>query len=638
MNNYIELNNISDIERIIEYCNITNIVSFYILTHNKVDYISITFQIGNGYIIEIAKLNKDIINILNNGIFENVNVIKYSWDIKKSMIFMSNIGFKFNGIFNDGLIIQYLLNLNLDDSNINAVFDLLLNKKIGEDIYLYSDYILRICIIIYNNLYKHKSIYNIYRNLYCPFVYTIFNIQKNGMLINKGKLSFYLNDIKKELKLIEDNLNNFKQVKRFETKKINELKENKIKELKDRINKTDSEEVVNILHKELNEYKTGVKYFEYKINYNSNEQLIDLLYGKYGFMYLPVKVNGKEVINCKNEILNLIDDEYGFIKLLIEYKKLNLIYKTYLSSINEKMDIYGYIHSEFKQNGTETGRLSSVNPNLQNIPKNGVWAKRARELFIAPKGYKFMQCDLSQIELRVIAYLSEDERMVMSYAKGEDLHNLTAMNTLGINELEWWALSIKERNEKRDAAKSINFGFLYGMGVDTFRQYARKNFNIEFSEKECINIRNNFFNLYSGLKEFYDKFIYYCRHKGYVETLFGHRRIIKELNAEDRDKLKQAERKCINTVIQGTAGEYNIFATCLLSKLIGDDAIIINSIHDSVLLYVKEDKIKEIADKVIFCYENPPLSKYFKFNFEPVGMKVNIEVGDNWDNLIEYKI
>jgi len=274
----------------------------------------------------------------------------------------------------------------------------------------------------------------------------------------------------------------------------------------------------------------------------------------------------------------------------------------------------GKIHPRFHQLGTETGRMSCSEPNLQNIPIRGEIGKEIRKCFSAQEGYKFLSGDYSQMELRITASLSGDKKMIELFKKGEDIHTLTASQIFNVSKEK-----VTER--MREMAKTLNFGILYGMGPKSFSE------RTEVSLEEAKEFIKKYFQNFKEIAKFAEGLIKKARKKKYAETFFGRKRFLPEINSIDPKIRAQAERIAINMPIQGTAADICKMAMVELGEkgIINKDCKLILQIHDELLFEVREDKIKETIGKIKKIMENVIKLK--------VPLKVDIKVGSNWGEL-----
>lgn len=288
------------------------------------------------------------------------------------------------------------------------------------------------------------------------------------------------------------------------------------------------------------------------------------------------------------------------------------------------------LYSTFRLAGTATGRLSSGGAegssgiNLQQIPRD----TRYKRLIQARPGYTLAELDYSQIELRVAACLSGDPRMLDIYQTGGDIHTATAGAVTGKSFVD---------KSDRTKAKAVNFGFLYGMGVASFRDYARDSYGVDLTEDEAAEYRKRFFELYEGLPEWHRRTKEAATRNGYVETLFGRVRYLDGITYWSGSRKEAALRQAVNTSVQSVASDMMILALGLINRLIVNsdkyDAKIIATVHDSVLLEINRDGAEETARKAKYIMEHLPL-KHFGVTMD-VPIEAGLAVGDRWGEMEE---
>ena len=289
------------------------------------------------------------------------------------------------------------------------------------------------------------------------------------------------------------------------------------------------------------------------------------------------------------------------------------------------------LYSTFRLAGTATGRLSSggaegaAGINLQQIPRDPQY----KRLIQARPGYTLAELDYSQIELRVAAHLSGDSRMLDIYRTGGDIHTTTAKAVTGKQLIG---------KSDRTKAKAVNFGFLYGMGVASFRDYARDSYGVELTEDEAADYRERFFELYSGLPKWHKRVKEEALRNGYVETLFGRIRYLDGIRYWSGSRKGAALRQAVNTSVQSVASDMMILALGLIDRLIVNsdkyDAKIIATVHDSVLLEINKDGAEETARKAKYIMEHLPL-KHFEVTMD-VPIEAGLAMGTRWGEMEEF--
>lgn len=324
----------------------------------------------------------------------------------------------------------------------------------------------------------------------------------------------------------------------------------------------------------------------------------------------------KTGFSTAEEELIKLKDLHPIIPYLQDYRELTKLETTYLSALPKIINTKtGKIHTHFNQAVTATGRLSSNDPNLQNIPARTEEGRKIREAFVAEKGFKLLGLDYSQIELRLAAHMSQDKNMIKAFNDGEDIHAATAAK---INDIPLEKVSKQQRRE----AKATNFGILYGQGPHGLSQAAGINF---FNAKEFIK---KYFASYPGIKKMVDHFIKEAEKNNYAITLFGRKRPLPDINSSLPMVKKAAERMAINTPIQGTAADLIKLAMIKIGDLIepkSDEIHLLLQVHDELIFEVKEEKLDYYAKKIKKVMEEIMKLK--------VPIVVDVSWGKNWGEL-----
>ncbi len=322
-----------------------------------------------------------------------------------------------------------------------------------------------------------------------------------------------------------------------------------------------------------------------KFNINSTQQLGTILFEK---LKLTTSKKTKKGYSTDVDTLEKIKREHPIVEKILEYRSLMKLNSTYVEGIlpyvNPKT---GRIHSYFHQTVTATGRISSTEPNLQNIPTRFELGKRLRKVFKPKEGYIFIDADYSQIELRILAHISQDEQMLQAFKDGEDIHRQAASKVLGI--------PIEEvTKEQRSAAKAVNFGIVYGISDFGLAE------QLGISRKQAKQYIDQYLEKYSGIQTFMNEIVEKAKEQGYVETLFHRRRYLPELKSNNYMVRQFGARAAMNTPIQGTAADIMKLAMVNLNQKLKEtnlDAQIILQVHDELILEVKieeKEKAKEI--------------------------------------------
>ena len=349
-----------------------------------------------------------------------------------------------------------------------------------------------------------------------------------------------------------------------------------------------------------------------EFNLASTKQLQEILFEKLG---LPVKKKTpKGAPSTNEEVLEELAQEGHIVpKLLIEHRGLSKLKSTYTDKLPQMINPKtGRVHTSYHQAVTATGRLSSSDPNLQNIPIRNEEGRRIRQAFIAREGYKIVAADYSQIELRIMAHLAHDEGMLKAFAEGKDIHRSTAAEIFGV--------SLEEvTNEQRRNAKAINFGLIYGMS-----EFGLSN-QLGISRQEARSHMDAYFNRYPNVLQFMTDIKTKAAEQGYVETLLGRRLYLPEIKSSNGMRRKAAERVAINAPMQGTAADIIKVAMIGIDKMIfGDEDIkMIMQVHDELVFEVKAERVDHYSQLI-----KAEMEKAIKLH---VPLIADVGVGDNWD-------
>lgn len=402
----------------------------------------------------------------------------------------------------------------------------------------------------------------IYRHIEMPSSNVLFSIERNGVLIDRDMLNIQSNEI--GLKLV--------------------ALENKAYEL------------------------AGQPF-----NLASPKQLQEILFGKLGIK--PTKKTPSGAPSTDEDVLQELALDYPLPKVLLEYRGLAKLKSTYTDKLPRMINpSTGRVHTSYNQAVAITGRLASSDPNLQNIPVRSAEGRRIREAFIAPVGSHIVSADYSQIELRIMAHLSQDEGMLQAFANNEDIHRATAAEVFGV---EREAVD----NEQRRYAKVINFGLIYGMSAFGLAQ----NLNIERSA--AANYIERYFSRYPGVRKYMENTREIAKQKGYVETYFGRRLWVPEINSANGMKRAGAERAAINAPMQGTAADLIKLAMIAVDKWLKDEKLatkLIMQVHDELVLEVPNNELELVKTQL-------PLLMQHVAKLD-VPLLAEVGVGNNWES------
>lgn len=346
-------------------------------------------------------------------------------------------------------------------------------------------------------------------------------------------------------------------------------------------------------------------------NLKSPKQLGVLLFEKLG---LPVIKKTKTGYSTDVSVLEQLEGEHPLIKTILEHRKLTKLHSTYLEGLRPLINpVTGRIHTHFQQTVTATGRLSSTDPNLQNIPVRTEIGKRIREIFIPGEGYDWlMACDYSQVELRVLAHMAQDKLLLESFLHGQDVHARTAAEVFGVPLAEVDSMM-------RTRAKAVNFGIVYGISDFGLAK------QLDISRGEAADYIKSYFARYTGVKQYMDDTVKHARQQGYVATMFGRRRYLPDIRHSNFNLRSFAERTAINTPIQGTAADIIKIAMLNVEQALAEAGVksrILLQVHDELVLEVVEAERELVAGLVKKAMEAAAVLS--------VPLTADVAWGKNW--------
>ena len=531
-----------------------NIISLYIdLDNNNYHNANILgFAIYNNSISSYIPYTKDTdLSFLNKKI--------YTYDYKRLYVSLKKNNLTIPTCLFDTMIGAYLVNYNIKD-DISY-----LAKQMGYEI---------------DNSSKENSEID-----KAKFVYDTYNTLMD-MMQKENVMTLY-NDIE------------FPLVTVLAKMEMNGIKVEKevLFEMKDEILKR-IEEVSQIIYN-----MAGVEF-----NISSPKQLGDILFEKLG---LPHAKKNKTGYSTDISVLEKLRD-YPIVEYIIEYRTLYKLYTTYIEGILNSISSDGKIHTIYTQTVARTGRLSSIEPNLQNIPIRYELGRLIRKAFVPLDNSILMSCDYSQIELRVFAHLSKVPELVMAFVNDMDIHTKTAMDIFHVKEEE-------VTKDMRRKAKAVNFGILYGISSYGLSE------DLNIKPKEAKEFINKYFETYPGVKEYMDKEIEEAKKNGYVKTIMNRKRIIEELHSSNHVVRSMGERMALNTPIQGSSADILKMAMIKIDKYFEDNNIkstMLLQVHDELIFNVIKEEEEEVRKIVSNIMEN-----IIKLD---VPLKVSIEEGNNW--------
>lgn len=554
-----------------------NNISYYLNICDK-EYFSKTLTIDKDILaifyddnIYIVLLTDETFKLKVLRLFSNSKPLKYGYNIKQDIRYLFDLGIDdINNFKYDIMIAYYLMNssknnylasnilgelfgINFKEDELKVIqislFEDVLNKN-NKSSYLNDTQIYNLNmylkgIYISNDIVIKKleelEMLKLFNEIEMPLTQTLANMEHVGMYIDLNKLNEF--DI-----VISGKLNNLE----------------------------------NTIHEE-----SGVDF-----NINSPKQLGEVLFEK---LNLPVVKKTKTGYSTDKEVLEELEDRHKIIPMLLEYRQLAKIKSTYVDSLRDKIALDGRIHTIFMQTVASTGRLSSTEPNLQNIPIKLEMGSKIRSFFVGENDNLLIDSDYSQIELRVLADMSNDTTMINAFNIGEDIHKVTASQVfdVSLNEVT---------HEMRSKAKAVNFGIVYGISDFGLAK------NTGSSRNEASVYIDNYLNKYSGVKSFMDSTIKEAKIKGYVTTMYGRRRYVNEITSSNKNIVKFGERIAMNTPVQGSAADiikvamndiyFKLKSSNLKSKLIMQvhDELIIetNNSEKDIVMNIMKDSMENV--------------------------------------------
>ena len=518
-------------------------------------------------------------------VLENPEIKKIAQNAKFDYSILANYGIKVSGIAFDTMLESYVLN-STERHDMDSMANRYLNHKTitydeltkvdkkkvtidaievekttqyaAED----ADITLQLHEKLWPELEKDQELTKLFTDIEMPLAIVLAEMERTGVLVDAKQLNDYSNELAKQLIEIEAQLQSL----------------------------------------------AGEKF-----NPASPKQIQAILFDKHN---LPVlKKTPKGDPSTSEEVLSELANEYELPRMILFYRGLAKLKNTYTDKLPLMISPIDHrIHTNYNQIGTITGRLSSNDPNLQNIPVRNEEGRRIRQAFIAPKGCKIISADYSQIELRIMAHLSQDESLLNAFAHDKDIHRVTAGEILGKAESE-------VTNEERRRAKAVNFGLIYGMSAFGLSK------QINIPRKEAQFYIDRYFERYPGVQQYMEQTRQLAAEQGYVETLSGRRLYLPKIRSTNGIEKRGAERAAINAPMQGTAADIIKTAMIKMSEWIknqsADNIKMVMQVHDELVFEVKDAFVEQYCTEIKKIMEN-----CYQLS---VPLKVDVGIGNNWD-------
>jgi DNA polymerase I len=374
---------------------------------------------------------------------------------------------------------------------------------------------------------------------------------------------------------------------------------------------------LDILKKEIIEM-AGVEF-----NVSSPKQLGEVLFEKMGLKAKNQKKTAGGAFSTKESELEKMKDLHPIIGKILEYREFDKLLGTYIDTIPKLLDEKDRLHTTLLQAGTTTGRMASQNPNIQNIPMRSELGKNIRRAFIAEPGFKIVSFDYSQIELRIAAFLSQDEKLLEIFRRGTDVHKAVASQVFKVDESD-------VTKEMRGKAKTINFGILFGMGVTALQT------NLKCTRAEAQQFLNDYFATFTGLAQYLDRVKSEAGRNAYTTTYFGRRRYFEGLKSKIPYIVAMAERMAINAPIQGTEADIIKLAMVNIYKWIKSEGLendvrMLLQVHDELVFEIKDDLVEKVVPKIKESMEGVEIPE----DKDKIVAVAEAEAGENWLEMVE---
>ena len=531
-----------------------------------------------------TQLNREIVLEKLRPLLENPNKHKVGQNLKYDYHVLANHGITLQGISDDTMLASYVLD-STGKHNLDFLAQKYLNLKTisyeevagkGAKQLNFSEIAIEtaahyaaedadVCVRLHHalqaKLQAQVELLNLYNTLEMPLLSVLARLERNGVLIDDNLL-------------IHQSMELSQQMMSLEQKAHDEAGHN--------------------------------------FNLNSPKQIQTILYEQ---LQIPViKRTPKGQPSTDESVLQELAEEYALPKLIIEHRSLSKLKSTYTDKLPEQINVKtGRVHTSYHQAVTATGRLSSSEPNLQNIPIRSPEGRKIRQAFIAPEGYKIVAADYSQIELRIMAHLASDERLISAFSQGEDIHRATAAEVFNVPLSD-------VTTDLRRKAKAVNFGLIYGMSAFGLAK------QLDVSRSDAQTYINAYFARYPGVKKYMDDTRILAKEQGYVETLFGRRLYLPEIDSRNAALRQYAERTAINAPMQGTAADIIKRAMLTVDEwlLRGEiDAKMIMQVHDELVFEINAQDVDVAVEKI-----KSLMSGAAELT---VPLIVDVGVGNNWD-------
>lgn len=690
----------NDIRKLIECCKNTGYCCFDYETNAQPLYmksfkptlLSISFQAGSGVAIpldhfEISKYDiefnwREVLKVIGKELFQNLKIVKLAWNLKFDDQINKKFGIQCRGTCLDGMLAKYLLN----EERPNGLKDMVrrylpefgdYEKEDGFDKLPWDqkplgrlskygcmdvDCTLRLTLFFESKLIE-KNLYHILRNMYMPASRLLTDVEAAGLYLDKDFNQQLLSEYKPKIDQALETIMNLKKVKKFQAHYTKTRVDDYINSIQAEIDELDEnnpkdQRKISTRQTKIANIRAGV--FTTKkeldlirpINLNSNTDLPNLMYSEEGFGFPVVAYTKKDnrdtdkpstaedtLIELRLQIKNPDSPKAIFLDKLLELRGLEKMYKTYIEGWSEKVQDDNCLHGHFLLNGTTSGRLSSAEPNIQQIPKTSVDPNIKKQL-VAKPGTLYLVMDFSQAELRIMAHLSGDETYLKAFKEGQDPHLAIAAKKYDFPYEEANKIYEDENHPdyktwkvRRKQAKQIAFGLIYGIQAKLLSvKLSDPKAGLIVTPEEAKTMQDEFFEEHPRIRKFMatqEKLLY---KQGYIKSLFGTKRRLPGIYSENNQDVAYAVRLAVNFPCQSSASYLTLFGSILnywdMKRGLFPDMQEVCTVHDAVYYNTNPDYINVYTIfKMWDTFRNPKTKKYFGFQINDVDMSMDFEIG-----------
>lgn len=691
--NYYIAKSLEDVKEVIKSCHVTGYCCFDYETNGKPLYnkdftptlLSICFQPGSAVAIPLDHFERDLytdgfdwhkaIDLIGKKLFRDTGIVKIAHNHKFDEQVNRKFGYECRGTILDSMLAKYVL----DEEKPNGLKELVCkylpefanyqkegdldkidwDKKPLEPLSKYGcldvDMTFRLMMFFESKLIQ-KGLYQVYRNLYMPASRVLTEVEANGLYLDRNFNKELLESYKPKIDSARETIMNLPKVKKFQAYYNQEKVDKYIKSLQDEIDSMDPDidaRKISTRESKIANIRAGIfstqkeQQLVRDLNLGSPVDLPALMFSENGFNFTPIKTSDKgkpstdeeTLVELRLKVKKPDSPKAIFLDKLLELRGLEKMYKTYIEGWSEKVQDDSRLHGRYLLHGTTSGRLSSAEPNMQQIPKTSVDPNIKKQL-IAPEGKLYFVMDFSQAELRMMAHLSKDETYLKAFAEGQDPHLAIAAQKYGIPYAKAKAILDDENHpeqkiwkSRRKQAKQIAFGLIYGIGANLLAvKLSDPKEGLIVSKEEAQEMMDDFFKQHPKIKKFKAKQEKFLREHGYLVSLFGTKRRLPQIYSENNEDVAYAIRLGLNFPCQSAASNMTLFGSVLnywdMKQGNFPPMDEVATVHDAVYYNVDPKYINVWTIwKMWDTFRNPETKKYFGFSIDDVDMSMDFEIG-----------